>query len=111
MGYAGGPDRRRYPRWRARDGVECQLQTRTRVRLIDISADGALLGSELPLPAGTQARLRSAIGTAPFSPAVEIRRVAPRGADPTPIALGAIFLSMDDRSRRSLELFLKMAGS
>lgn len=111
MAYLNGPDRRLHPRWRTRDGVECRLQTRTRVRLLDISAVGTLLGIERPLPVGTQARLQSTVGSAPFSPVVEICRTATRGPDPKAVALGAIFVSMDDRSRRSLQAFLAVAGS
>ena len=111
MAYLNGPDRRLHPRWRVRDGVECRLQTRTRVRLIDISADGTLLGIERPLSVGTEARLQSTVGNAPFSPVVKIRRSASRGTDPKAFALGAIFVSMDDRSRRSLQAFLAVAGS
>ena len=111
MAYLNGPERRLHPRWRVRDGVECRLQTRSRVRLIDISAVGALLGLDRALPVGTQGRLRSTVGDSPFSPVVEICRPASPGPDSKTVALGAIFVSMDDRSRRSLQAFLAVASS
>lgn len=111
MAYFNGPERRLHPRWRARDGIECRLHTRSRVRLIDISAVGALLGLDRPLPVGTQARLRSSVGHAPFSPVVEIRRPAAPGSDPKTFALGAIFISMDEHSRHALQAFLAVASS
>lgn len=106
-----GPERRRYPRFTVVDDVECRLQTRTRVRVIDISQGGALLGADCALPIGTQANLRSGLGNAPFASAVEIRRSGPAAADQGALALGAIFLEMDDQSRRSLRAFLDGAGS
>jgi len=109
--YSGGRERRQHPRWPAREGVEGQLQTRGRVRLIDISANGALLAGDVALPPGAQARLRSTIGSVPFTPTVEIRRVAPPRRDGTAKALGVSFVSMDARSRQCLEAFLKLAGS
>jgi hypothetical protein len=103
-------DRRLQPRWRTQEGVYCQLSVRTRVRVIDISGSGVLFGSDVPLPIGTDARLRSMIGNGSFAPAIEVRRVAPSSAQ-RENALGAIFTSMDDLSRRSLENFLKLASA
>lgn len=110
MPYTDGPERRRYPRWRVLNDVECRLQTRTRVRVIDLSEGGVLLAVDRPLAIGTQANLRSGLGNAPFVSAIEIRRAAPASTDRR-LALGAIFLSMDDQSRRSLQAFLNVAGS
>lgn len=107
----GGPERRLYPRWRVRDGIECRLQTRTRVRLIDISEGGALLAVDRPLPVGTPATVRSSLGNAPFVSDIEISRAAPAAGDRGGLALGAIFVSMDDQSRRCLKSFLSVAGS
>ena len=103
-------ERRLQPRWRTRDGVYCQLHVRTKVRVIDISGSGVLFGTDFPLPIGTDARLRSVIGSGAFAPAIEVRRVAPSSAQ-RENALGAIFTSMDDHSRRSLENFLKLASA
>lgn len=102
-------ERRRDSRWDVRDGVQCRLDLRTRVRLIDISATGALLAGDVAVPVGTHGHLRSAMGPAPFASDVEVRRVGTASARPA-LAIGAIFVEMNDRSRRSLEQFLKRAS-
>jgi len=109
MDHGQSVERRLQPRWRTPDGVYCQLHVRTRVRVIDISGSGVLFGTDVPLPIGTDARLRSTIGGT-FAPAIEVRRVAPSSAS-RESALGAIFTAMDDHSRRSLENFLKLASA
>jgi hypothetical protein len=85
---------------------ECDLQLHTRVRLLDISATGALVESELPLPVGARGHLRFALAGASFSPTVQIRRRAGSARD---LNLGTVFTSMDDTSRRRLEEFLRKA--
>ena len=114
-------DRRRSPRVLLPQDEECTLQLRTRVRLVDISATGALVESELPLPVGARGQLRFALAGASFTPTVQIRRRAgshareagshAREADShaSDLSLGAVFTSMDDTSRRRLEEFLRKA--
>jgi c-di-GMP-binding flagellar brake protein YcgR len=86
---------------------ECDVQLRTRVRLLDISATGALVESELPLPVGARGQLRFALAGATFAPTVQVRRRA--GAPVRDLNLGTMFTSMDDTSRRRLEEFLRKA--
>ncbi|HET7218499.1 MAG TPA: PilZ domain-containing protein [Vicinamibacterales bacterium] len=100
-------DRRRSPRVMLPEDEECSLQLRTRVRLIDISASGALVESEVPLPVGSKGQLRFALAGASFAPTVQIRRRA--GSLSKELNLGAVFTSMDDASRRRLEEFLRKA--
>jgi c-di-GMP-binding flagellar brake protein YcgR len=100
-------ERRRSPRVTLPQDEECDLQLRTRVRLLDISATGALVESELPLPIGARGQLRFALAGASFAPTVQIRR---RATTPARDAnLGTLFTSMDDTSRRRLEEFLRKA--
>ena len=104
-------ERRQHPRVAVRKGIDCRLEVRARVRMVDISATGTLVATDLPLPIGTHASLRSSISSGPFACAVEIRRqtgAAQRGQTP---ALGAIFTDMDEQSRRRLEQFLKRASA
>ena len=54
-------DRRRSPRVLLPDDEECSLQVRARVRLVDISATGALVESDLPLPLASMASTGSPI--------------------------------------------------
>jgi hypothetical protein len=100
-------ERRRQPRWDLSDQVGCRLEVRTRVRLVDISATGALLAADVSVPVGASGHLRAAIGPS-FTPGVEIKRLATTGQRPS-LAMGTIFTNMDDRNRRSLEEFLKKA--
>jgi hypothetical protein len=100
-------DRRRSPRVMLPQDEECDLQLRTRVRLLDISATGALVESEVPLPIGARAQLRFALAGAAFAPTVQIRRRAVSAA--RDLNLGTMFTSMDDTSRRRLEEFLRKA--
>ena len=103
----GVSDRRRSPRVLLPDDEECSLQLRTRVRLLDISATGALVESELPLPVGAKGQLRFALAGASYAPTVQIRRRA--GSQARELNLGAVFTSMDEMSRRRLEDFLRKA--
>ena len=91
-------------------GIECRLELRTRVRLLDISLNGALLAAELALPTGVPARLRSSLGSTTFHSEVEVRREVPLAPAVPLKGLGAAFTTMDDRSRRSLEDFLRKAS-
>jgi hypothetical protein len=81
---------------------------RARVRLVDISANGALLMSDAVLPVDTQGQLKAVLSTARFSPNLQIRRSAalPRNEG---MHFGTVFVDMDDQSRKSLEAFLKKA--
>lgn len=90
--------------------VECRLELRTRVRLIDISLSGALLAAELALPVGAPAQLRSSLGPAVFSSDVQVRRNVALSPGIPLKGLGAEFTTMDERSRRSLEDFLRKAS-
>ena len=102
-------ERRQTPR-AVPGGIECRLELRTRVRMLDISLSGALLAAELALPVGAAAQLRSGLGASAFRSEVQVRRSV--GLPPgVPLkGLGAMFMTMDDRSRRSLEDFLRMAS-
>ena len=104
-------ERRQSPRATLNEGVECRLELRTRVRLLDISLTGTLLGTDLKLPVGTRAQLRSGIAANTFVPEIEVCRIAePSARNPT-TGLGAAFTSMDDRSRNCLEEFLRKAST
>jgi PilZ domain len=103
-------ERRQTPRVALGGGIECRLDLRTRVRLLDISLSGALLAAELGLPVGASAQLRSGLGASAFRTDVQVRRSV--GLPPgVPLkGLGAVFTTMDERSRRSLEDFLRKAS-
>jgi hypothetical protein len=103
-------ERRQSPRVALESAVECRLELRTRVRLIDISLSGALLAAELVLPVGAPAQLRSTLGPSPFISGVQVQRNVALSAAVPLQGLGAAFTEMDERSRRSLEDFLRKAS-
>lgn len=101
-------ERRMSLRVRMPETQHVQLGIRHRVQLIDISLSGALLASDVMLPVGAQARLRTGLVTGPFVANLEVRRQqSANGTEASSPALGAMFMSMDAVSRRSLELFLR----
>lgn len=110
MSVEGKAERRQERRVDLDEGIECRIDLRTRVRLLDISVTGALLGADVTLPVGTTAHLRSAIAATAFSPDVQVRRLADVSGRNAPTGLGAVFTGMDERSRRSLEDFLRKAN-
>ena len=103
-------ERRRVPRVAIDDRRECRLEVRTRVRLVDISLTGALLLSDAQLPVGTRAHMQAGVGASPFAPDVEVQRIVDRHNRESKPALGAVFVGMDEKSRRSLEEFLRKAS-
>jgi hypothetical protein len=54
--------------------------------------------------------MHAGVGAAPFSSDIKVQRVADRHSREAKPALGASFVSMDDKSRRSLEGFLRKAA-
>ena len=110
MAWDGVEERRRGQRVAVADPVDCRFEMRTRVRLMDISASGALLVSALPLPVETSGQLKAVLGSTRFAPSLQVQRsmTAPRSEG---TQLGTVFLNMDDESRKSLEAFLRKATS
>jgi len=103
-------ERRQSPRVALKSDIECRVDLRTRVRLLDISLSGALLAAEVALPAGASAQLRSGLGASAFRTDVQIRRSIGLPAGAPVNGIGAMFTTMDERSRRSLEEFLRKAS-
>lgn len=103
-------ERRQWPRTRVEGGIECRLDLRTRVRMLDISLGGTLLAAELALPVGAAAELRSGIGATTFRSEVQVRRSVALPVGVPLNGLGTMFTTMDERSRRSLEEFLRKAS-
>ena len=90
--------------------VECRVDLRTRVRLLDISQSGALLAAELAVPAGVPAQLRTALGSSAFRTEVQVKRSLGLPAGVPMNGVAAMFTTMDERSRRTLEEFLRKAS-
>jgi hypothetical protein len=110
MAWHGVEERRRMPRLDMSERCDCQFDMRARVKLVDISASGALLVSDIVLPVETTGQLKAVLGASPFTPSVQVRRTsALAGNEGT--QLGTVFVGMDDESRKSLEAFLRKATS
>ncbi len=104
------PERRQAPRVALGAGVECSLGLRTRVKLMDISLSGVLVASDVALPPGAAARLDTGLGAGAVRADLQVRRAAALPPGAAAGGLGAMFVGMDDRSRRSLEDFLRKAS-
>lgn len=106
------PERRQAPRVPPAMESECRLPLRLRVRLLDISLDGALLAGDTLVPKGSTTRVRMALGYRGFDADGEVRRIAePQMNGTASAAVGVSFMSMDEHSRRSLEEFVRRARS
>ena len=108
MSWDGVQERRRGPRVAMDARFDCRFEMRARVRLIDISATGALLVTDTMLPVETTGRLKAVLGGAQFSPSLGVRRTISAGKAGD-VQLGTTFLEMDVDTRRSLDEFLKKA--
>jgi hypothetical protein len=98
-------ERRRGTRVALARGPELRLSRRVRVRVVDISAGGALVAPEEQLPVGARGRLRVLLGGENFEASVEIRRE--HGHAGTPILQGAVIVSADQANQAALEQFLR----
>lgn len=78
--------------------------------MLDISLGGALLAAELALPVGAPAELRTGLGANAFNTDVQVRRAVDLPPSAAANGLGTMFTAMDERSRRSLEEFLRKAS-
>jgi hypothetical protein len=111
MSVGHGTERRQAPRVTVYNGIECRLEIRTRARLLDISLSGALLATELTLPVGAPALLRSSLAATTFRADVQVRRSVSLTSGGPSTGLVAVFTAMDDRSRQGLEDFLRKVSS
>jgi c-di-GMP-binding flagellar brake protein YcgR len=106
------PERRQAPRVPPVTDCECRIPLRLRVRLLDISLEGALLAGDTQLPKGSTTRVRMPLGYRAFDADGEVRRIAePQMNAAAATAVGISFMSMDEQSRRSLEEFVRRARS
>jgi hypothetical protein len=108
-------ERRKSPRAACSGAHSWKLTLRAPVRLLDISAGGALFASEVPVPLAEGGRLRVRFAGRPFeADATIVRRshLGPAFKGYGRHELAAVFKSMDQRSRDAMEEFLRarMAG-
>ena len=102
------PERRRCPRVSMDHGPRMTVGRTLRVKVMEISADGALLSADEPLPVHASGRLYTTLGGQRFEGEVNVRRVE---ADRTPILHGVVVVPADARDRDALGEFLRKAGA
>ena len=103
-------ERRRSPRVPMGGRPEFRIGRRLRVRLLDISANGALLSVDERLPIGTRARLQVLLAGNPFEAGVEIRRDEPAEDGRSRLA-GVTMTSVPAVQQETLDEFLRRAGA
>ena len=104
------PERRKSPRVAVDDHYEFRATRRVRVRLLDISAGGALVASDERLPVGSQGRLRVVLGGTPFETTVDVKREEASSEGRGRVA-GVAIVAMQPAEQDVLEEFLRRAGS
>jgi hypothetical protein len=103
-------ERRKSPRVSVGGHYVCRAEQRVAVRLLDISAGGALLQTEARLPVGGVGKLRLSLGGTPFETTIEVKREAP-AAEARGRVAGVFIVAMQPREQDALEEFLRRAGS
>ena len=103
-------ERRRSPRVAMDGGPEFRIGRRLRVRLLDISANGALLSLDERLPLGSKGRLQMLLGGNPFEAAVEVRREE-LAEDGRSRLAGVTMSSVPAPQQETLDEFLRRAGA
>ena len=99
-------DRRRTSRVIPASPSEIQWPTWSTVELVDISVTGVLFTSQLRVPVGEKGQLRMRLGDRAFQAEVEIRREHRPGTKHSGFPLGAVFTTLDEANRLTLDDFL-----
>jgi len=103
-------ERRRFPRLSVDANHEMRTSRHVRVRLLDVSASGALLETGDRLAVGTKGRLRLVLGGATFESAVEVTRQGP-SADGRARVAAVAMVAAPSIQQGVLDDFLKRAGN
>jgi hypothetical protein len=110
----GIPERRRSPR-ATTIGAQSWLSVASTwpVQVVDLSMSGMAFSSPYGLEVGRTAVVRATLGSAPFNGQIRVCWSRPRGSmssiQPS-FKIGAVFLPLEDTSRRALESFLKVSS-
>jgi hypothetical protein len=102
------PERRRSPRVPVEKGPHVSVIRTLRVKVMEISGDGALLGADEALPIHASGRLFTTLAGQRFEGEVNVRRVDVSRA---PVLHGVVIVPADTRDREALEEFLRRAGA
>ena len=83
------------------------------VQLLDLSIGGLAFSSPYGLEIGRTASVRATLGRDAFNGQIRVCWSRPRGSGSSirpPFEIGAVFLPLDESSRRALETFLKLSS-
>jgi hypothetical protein len=103
-------ERRKTPRVALHGQQEFRLGRRIRVKVVDISASGALLAADERLPVGTRGRLQVSLAGAQFEGQVQVKREQPVQAGGSHL-VGLTVSPSQPRHQEALEQFLRRAGN
>ena len=106
----GELERRRSPRLRAGEGAELNRPSWSTVKVLDLSVSGVLFLAPQWMAPGERAQLRLRLGESSFVGDIEVRRGDRHQTPSGGYRLGAVFTSLADGSRMSLEEFIGTAG-
>lgn len=106
----GVPERRRAPRAVLADRSWLTAPSSWPVQLMDVSLGGVAFTSPHGLEVGRTLAARATLGRGAFNGQIRICWSRPRAAGTTgsQFDVGAVFLPLDESSRRALETFLKL---
>jgi hypothetical protein len=102
-------ERRRFPRVVVNGKFELRAVRRIRVRLIDISANGALLATDQRVPVGATGRMHLLLGSGAFETSIEVKREEP-SANGRGRLLGVSMFAAQAMYQEMLDEFLRRAG-
>ena len=103
-------ERRRYPRLSVAASTTLRTSRHLRVRLLDLSSNGALLEAPDRLTTGTKGRLRLALGPSTFEASVEVTRQGST-VDGQGRVAGVSLAATAPGQQGILDDFLRRAGS
>ena len=102
------PERRRGPRVSVDHGPYMSIGRTLRVKVKEISGDGALLESDEAIPLHASGRFFTTLGGQRFEAEVNVRRADPNRI---PALHGVVVIPADRRDREALDEFLRKAGT
>lgn len=102
-------ERRRTARLPVDMAPECRLERSLRVRVVDLSASGALIWTDEELPVGSFGQLTVVLGDFRLHRRVRIIRVEPEASEGH--LLGTVLTRSRSRQQQALEEFLHRRGS
>jgi hypothetical protein len=106
------PERRRSPRVTVGPQSWLAVPSTWPVQLLDLSLGGLAFSSPYGLDIGRTASVRATLGRDAFNGQIRICWMRPRGLGSSLRAqfeIGAVFLCLEESSRRALESFLKLS--